>query len=219
MQEVFTGTSVAVGAGSEAARRLFYTATILSPDLVDERTKEYAEDVRRQVQGAWFLCGDVSTAFFDRVTKDWPADLSIRLTALGTPEGTFYGVVSHQSEGHCHRFVLPLYEPKVTRFLQGVQEQRLMFMLSRDETSSAMLFGSPLRKADYLPLLELVRPMTPSKLGEAFGELPNVIQALKEPGQIPSAIPGRQVEHVDVSILLPTETFRKVATEMAEGGV
>jgi len=217
MQEVFSGTSVAIGAGSEVDRRLFYTATILSPDLVGERTKDYAEDVRRQVDGAWILCGDVSTAFFDRVVKDWPADLSIRLTALGTPGSTFYGVVSHQSEGLCHRFVLPLYEPKVARFLQGVQDDRLMFMLSRDEASSAMIFDSPLRKTDYLPLLELVRPMTPSKLGEAFGELPKVIQALKEPGRIPSAIPGELIEHVDVSILLPTETFRKVATEMAEG--
>lgn len=219
MKEVFTGLPVAIGAGSEADRRLFYSATILSPDLVDERTKNYADDVRRQVQGAWFLCGDVSTEFFDRVSKDWPADLSIRLTALGTPGGTYYGVVSHQSEGLCHRFVLPLYEPKVTRFLQGVQEDRLMFMLSRDEETSAMLFGSPLRKADYLPFLELVRPMTPLKLAEAFGELPRVIEALKDPGQIPSAIPGRPVEHVDVSILLPTETFRKLASEMAEEAV
>lgn len=195
---------------SEDERRLFYPATILTPEEVVKRTERYPEKVRLTVKGSWFLCGDMSEQMFNMVKADWPGDLSIRVTAFASPIGVYYGVLSHQAKGHAHRFVLPLYEPSVGELLKGIQQEPLMFMLGRDEEVEAMVLPSPLPARDFAPLLGLCSQPGREQLRDAVAELPNVIASLKEPPQVPTAIRGRKVTHVDVSVLLPTLSLRAV---------
>lgn len=195
---------------SDDERRLFYTATVLRPDEVAARTERYPEKVRSVVRGNWFLCGDLSEQMFDMVKTDWPGDLSIRATGFASPIGVYYGVVSHQSKGHAHRFVLPLYEPSAGELLKAIQQAPLMFMLGRDEEEEAMVLPCPLPTRDLAPLLALCSQPAREQLRDAVAELPNVISALKEPAQVPTAIHGREVTHVDVSVLLPTHSLKAV---------
>ncbi|NML45935.1 hypothetical protein HHL11_19455 [Ramlibacter sp. G-1-2-2] len=195
---------------SDDERRLFYTASILTPEEVAERTEQYPEKVRCVVTGNWFLCGDLSEQMFDLVKADWPGDLSIRVTAFASPIGVYYGVLSHQAKGHAHRFVLPLYEPSAGELLKAIQQTPLMFMLGRDEEVEAMVLPCPLPTRDFAPLLALCSQPAREQLRDAVAELPNVISVLKEPAQVPTAIHGREVTHVDVSVLLPTQSLKTV---------
>jgi hypothetical protein len=195
---------------SDGERRLFYPATILTPAEVAARTEQYPEKVRSVVRGNWFLCGDLSEQMFEMVKADWPGDLSIRATGFASPMGVHYGVLSHQAKGHAHRFVLPLYEPSAGELLAGIQRAPLMFMLGRDEEVEAMVLPCPLPTRDLAPLLALSSRPAGEQLRDALAELPSVISALKEPAQVPTAIRGREVTHVDVSVLLPTYSLRTV---------
>jgi hypothetical protein len=200
-------------------RRLFYPASILTPEEVVKRTEQYPEKVRSVVHGKWFLCGDFSEQMFDTVKADWPGDLSIRLTAFASPIGVYYGVLSHQAKGFAHRFVLPLYEPSAGELLRGIQQTPLMFMFGRDEEVEAMVLPSPLPARDFAPLLGLFSRPGREQLLDAVAEMPSVISTLKEPNQVPTAIPQQDVTHVDVSVLLPTQSLMSllVRTDGSKG--
>lgn len=195
---------------SEDERRLFYPATILTPEEVAKRTQRYPENVRSVALGKWFLCGDLSERMFDIVKADWPGDLSIRVTAFASPIGVYYAVLSHQAKGHAHRFVLPLYEPSAGVLLMAIQQAPLMFMFGRDEEVEAMVLPSPLPSSDFAPLLGVCSQPDIEQLRDAVAELPSVIGVMKEPGQVPTAIRGQEVTHVDVSVLLPSQSLRTV---------
>lgn len=195
---------------SDDERRLFYPASILTPEQVLKTTEKYPENVRAQVLGNWFLCGDLSEAMFDLVKANWPGDLSIRITAFASPIGVYYGVVSHQTKGYAHRFVLPLYEPGAAELLKSIQLTPFMFMLGRDEEDEAMVLPCPLPGRDFAPLLALCRRPLNEHLLDAVAELPKVISILKEPSQVPTSVRGQEVTHVDVSVLLPTESLKTV---------
>jgi hypothetical protein len=201
---------------SDDERRLFYPATILTPKEVLQRTERYPEKVRSVVRGNWFLCGDLSEQMFDMVKANWPGDLSIRVTGFASPIGVYYGVLSHQTKGHAHRFVLPLYEPSAGELLAAIQRAPLMFMLGRDEDVEAMVLPCPLPASDFAPLLGLSSRPAGEQLRDAVAELPNVISALKEPAQVPTAIRDHTVTHVDVSVLLPTQSLKMVLGQVQE---
>jgi hypothetical protein len=203
---------------SDDERRLFYPATILTPEEVLRRSALYPENVRSVVCGNWFLCGDLSEQMFDMVKENWPGDLSIRVTGFASPAGVYYGVVSHQTKGHAHRFVLPLYEPSAAGLLAAIQRAPLMFMLGRDEEEEAMVLPSPLPASDFAPLLGLSSTPDGEQLRDAVGELPTVISVLKEPGKVPTAIRDHAVTHVDVSVLLPIQSLKKVLRETSAEG-
>src|SRR4051812_45514449 len=97
MSKSHTVASQVASGFTEAERRLFYPASILTPEQVVKTTAKHPEHVRAQVLGKWFLCGDLSERMFDLVKAEWPGDLSIRVTAFASPIGVYYGVVSHQA--------------------------------------------------------------------------------------------------------------------------
>ena len=200
--------SQAAGGFTDAERRLFHPASILTPEEVAKTSARYPERVRAAVLGHWFLCGDLSKRMFDLVKADWPGDLSIRVTAFASPIGVHYGVVSHQAKDHAHRFVLPLYEPGAGELLRAIQQHPLMFMLGRDEEDDAMVLPCPLPGKDFAPLLGLCRRPIGEQLRDALAEVPYVISALKTPAQVPTAVRGQEVVHVDLSVLLPTESLK-----------
>ena len=210
MTQAHTVDPDVAGGCTDAERRFFYPASILTPEQVLKNTKSYPENVRASVRGKWFLCGDFSERMFDLVKADFPGDLSIRVTVFASAIGVYYGVVSHQVKDHAHRFVLPLYEPSAVELLQSVQKLPLMFMLGRDEEEDAVVLPCPLTGHDFAPLLTLCSSPAVEQLRDAVAELPQVISQLKEPSRVPTAVRGQEVTHVDVSVLLPTVSLKKV---------
>jgi hypothetical protein len=215
---ILTDTQAAKRSGcfTDDERRLFYPASILTPERAAATATKQPERVRALFEGKWFLCGDLSAAMFDVVKSDFPSDLSIRVTAFASPIGVYYGVVSHQMRGHAHRFVLPLFEAAAGELLTAIQKHPLMFMWGRDEQEEAMVLPCPLPGRDFAPLLGLCRQPTGEQLRDAVSEVPNVISVMKTPAQVPSCVRGQEIVNVDVSVLLPTESL-KVLLGLAQG--
>lgn len=199
-----------VGAEQPSAARLaVHVARLMKPEEVVTATATYPPAFRERFWGRWSLCGDFSTEMFDSVQAAQSSLLPMRLTAFGSPAGVFYGVISHQFEGHVHRFVLPLYEPRVRQLLECIHRENLMFMAGRSEGAEALVLDSPLEPAGFGPLLALSSEPTSSQLADALEELPLVIDRLRQPAQVPSPMPMEAVRHVEVSVLLPTQSLLK----------
>ena len=143
--------------------------------------------------------------------------VSVRLTAFKTPAGGSYAVVSHQLFGWAHRFILPLYEPDVGRFLLATQQEEIGFMFGNNGATDAVLLHSPLKGPAFAPLLPMTNPLSKATIHDVIGELPTVIGALNLPQQVPSLRRGETVTDVSVSVVLPTNAMVRFFSEEQPG--
>lgn len=195
-----------------------YFSRLMRPAEVAEATKDYPEAVRNLVAGHWTLCGDVSAEMFSLLRESRADYLPTRLTGFRSSDGIAYGVVTHQVAGHQHRSVLCLYDPSVREFLEATTKDRLFFMLGNDDGNETALLTSPLKPVEFVPLLAMSLDASEEQQRQAVFELPAVVATMSEASQVPR-IPGCQpVNHVSVSLLLPSilgETLRTAMRNMA----
>ena len=129
----------------------------------------------------------------------------MRLTGFISTGGFAYCTLVHQAERHQSRIVLPLYDRSARLFLEAMtKSEQLTFLLGRDGDDEALLLNSPVNPTQYMPLLALCCPATPRQQHSAFRELPILQELMGNPLQIPSLLPRYSVQHVNVSLLLPT---------------
>ena len=195
----------------------FFPARIMSPAEVHNATSGYAPVVNEWVKGKWYLCGDVQSELFAVMKAEIRDAVSVRLTAFNTPAGGSYAVISHQLFGWAHRFVLPLYEPDVGKFLLATQQEELGFMFGNDGATDAVLLHSPLKGPMFAPLLAMTNPLSKATIHDVIGELPTVIGALKLPPQVPSLRRGETVTDVSVSVVLPKDAMIRFFSEEQPG--
>ena len=191
----------------------FFPARIMNPSEVTNATKDYASVVNAWTKGKWYLCGDVQSELFTVIKAEIRDAVAVRLTAFDSPAGGSYAVVSHQLFGWAHRFVLPLYEPKVRELFLGLQRDELGFLFGNEGGNDAVLLHSPLDGPAFVPLLSRVNPLPRSKLHDVMAELPMVISAMNHPHQVPSLRRGELVTDVSVSVVLPSEALIRFLSE------
>ena len=109
----------------------FFPARIMDPSEIKTATKDYSSVVNAWTKGKWYLCGDVRSELFAVMKAEIRDAVAVRLTAFDSPAGGSYAVVSHQLFGWAHRFVLPLYEPKVRELFLGLQRDELGFLFGK----------------------------------------------------------------------------------------
>jgi hypothetical protein len=146
-------------------------------------------------------------------------EVGVRLTAYDTPAGGSYAVVSHQIFGWVHRFVLPLYEPKVQALLMGLQKEELGFSFGNEGEQDAVLLQCPLGGPAFAPLLAKTNPLPLATLADVLAELPKVISVINQPEQVPSLRRGERVTDVSVSAVLPTQAMTRFLIEKAKGAM
>ena len=195
----------------------FFPARIMNPAEVHSATGGYAPVVNQWVKGKWYLCGDVQSELFAVMKAEIRDAVSVRLTAFNSPAGGSYAVISHQLFGWAHRFVLPLYEPEVGKFLLGMQRDEMGFMFGNNGATDAVLLRSPLKGPMFAPLLAMTNPLPKATIHDVIGELPIVICALKMPQQVPSLRRKETVTDVSVSVLLPTDGMVRFFSEEQPG--
>lgn len=181
-----------------------YVARLMSPEEVYGATLSQPEYVRERVRNKWSLCGDVNDKTFDLLMKQADGSLPLRITAYKTPAGAPYAVMTHQlAGGFQHRFLLPLYAPRVAKFLAAMDHDELGFLLGKNGEMAAVVLDYPLTAIELLPLRGMARALPHSKMPEVAGEFPRVVLTMLNLMQIPSLFHGETVQGVSLSVLVP----------------
>lgn len=189
----------------------------MDPLEVKKAVENRPSAVGSWTKSKWYLCGDAKTELFSMFKAGFRESVAVRLTAYDTPAGGSYAVISHQIYGWTHRFVLPLYEPKVRAMLLDLQSAELGFMFGNEGEEDAVLLHCPLGAPAFLPLLAKSNPLRKSTLKDVLAELPQVIRTMNVPNQVPSLRRGECVTDVSVSAVLPTQAMIRFLCEKAEG--
>lgn len=195
----------------------FFPARLINPLEVKTAIENRPLEVGSRTSGKWYLCGDVRSEFFAMFKAEFRDAIAVRLTAYITPAGGHYAVVSHQLFGWAHRFVLPLYEPKVQEMLMEMQKAELGFIFGNEGAQDAVLTRSPLSRVAFAPLLAMSNSLHNNSALKVIAELPRVISAMNEPKQVPSLRRGEKVEDVSVSFVLPTEAMAQFCSDKSKG--
>jgi hypothetical protein len=189
----------------------------MDPLEVKKAVENHPSGVGSWTKEKWYLCGDAKSELFSMFKADFRESVAVRLTAYDTPAGGSYAVISHQIYGWTHRFVLPLYEPKVRTMLLDLQSAELGFMFGNEGGKDAVLLNCPLGAPAFAPLFAKSNPLRKSELQDVLEELPKVIRTMKEPSQVPSLRRGERVTDVSVSAVLPNQAMIRFLCEKAEG--
>lgn len=205
-----SNTRLPEGAMSEATKTLFHPARLMTPAEVQKSTANHGPEVQKRTKGQWYLCGDVSLAMFAVLGAAVREEVAMRIDSFSSPAGARYAVVSHQVNGLVHRFLLPLYEPRVAEFVVGMSTGEVGFSLGKDGESDALLIGSPLPGNRFVPVLSVAEPLRPETLHDALAEFPKVINTVKQPSQVPSLRRGEPVLDVSVSVVMPTRALMQL---------
>jgi hypothetical protein len=195
----------------------FFPARLMDPLEVKKAIENRPSEVGSWTAGKWYLCGDVSSELFAMLKAEFCDAMAVRLTAFSTPAGGNYAVVSHQFFGWAHRFVLPLYEPKVQEMMLDMQKGELEFLFGNEGAQDAVLTRSPLSRAAFMPLLSMTNSLPKESLLEVFSELPLVISAMNQPRQVPSIRQGEKVKDVSVSFVLPSQAIKQFLSRNVPG--
>jgi len=195
----------------------FFPARLINPLEVKTAIENRPPEVGSRTSGKWYLCGDVRSEFFAMFKAEFRDAIAVRLTAYITPAGGHYAVVSHQLFGWAHRFVLPLYEPKVQEMLMEMQKAELGFIFGNEGAQDAVLTRSPLSRVAFAPLLAMSNSLHNNSALKVIAELPRVISAMNEPKQVPSLRRGEKVEDVSVSFVLPIEAMAQFCIDKSKG--
>lgn len=195
----------------------FYPARIMDPSEVQHATLGRPSTVQAWTQGKWYVCGDVRSKLFGMLKAEHRDASAVRLTAFNSPAGGSYAVLSHQILGLAHRFLLPLYEPKVEELLLGLQRAELGMLFGNEGKDDAVLLHCPLSALAFAPLLAMTSPLQKETLHDVIAELPMVISAMNQPKQVPSLRRGEFVTDVSVSVVMPSRALTRFFSEKRGG--
>ena len=195
----------------------FFPARLMDPLEVKTAIENRHPEIGSWTSGKWYLCGDVRSELFGMLKAEFRDAIAVRLTAYTTPAGGHYAVVSHQLFRWAHRFVLPLYEPKVQEMLMEMQKAKLGFIFGNEGAQDAVLTRSPLSRAAFAPLLAMSNSLPTDSVLKVIAELPRVISAMNFPKQVPSLRRGEKVEDVSVSVVLPTQAIAQFCSHKRKG--
>lgn len=143
-----------------------------------------------------------------------PRNPSSQVTVLSTHAGGTYLVLTHQILTRQHRFVLPVWDAGVMLGLKALHEQKVRFMLAREGGDVALVLPTLLNVNEFDDLLNYKGPSDPEALFPLIGEMPMVVDAVKQLGAVPSCSWLGAVKEVTVSAVVPVHA----ALSVVKGG-
>lgn len=186
------------------SHRAQYTmARLMSPEEVKEATEAYDEQTRQHVRGYWFLCGDCSQKMFDDIVRHGVAALRHSLGVIQRDDGTKFLVVTHQLGNTQHRFLVPMWDPRMPDLLDAVSLGRCSISLARKGGTNALVLSA----AADAPLAAKLRkhldmPMPDQQqLQELLRALPQLMETAAEPEHYPNLEEGLAINDVSLSIV------------------
>ncbi|WP_404299908.1 hypothetical protein [Alicycliphilus denitrificans] len=188
----------------KTSHRAQYTmARLMSPQEVEEAAKDHDQRTRQRVRGHWFLCGDCSQEMFDDIARQGDVALRHALGVIQRDDGTKFLVVTHQLGNAQHRFLVPMWDPRVPDLLDAVSLGRYSISLARKGDTQALVLSAaanaPLA-AELQKHLDMPTPDTP-QLQALLRALPRFMETAAEPEHFPNLMEGVKVTDVSLSIV------------------
>jgi hypothetical protein len=188
----------------KTSHRAQYTmARLMSPEEVEEATEDHDQRTRQRVRGHWFLCGDCSQEMFDDIVRKGDAALRHALGVIQRDDGTKFLVVTHQLGNAQHRFLVPMWDPRVPDLLDAVSLGRYSISLARKGDTHALVLSAdanaPLA-AELRKHLDMPMP-DPQQLQGLLQALPKLMETAAEPEHFPNLMEGVKVTDVSLSIV------------------
>ena len=180
-----------------------HTAVMLNPAEVDVVFRDYPAEARLEVCGRWMLIGALNAATYSAFKANAGTDIKADMTVFPTPSGAVAALLSCQLCARQHRFVLPLFEPKVMEVLAAATQGALnIYLECAGEPTEGMLYDCPLPPECLLPAQAMCRQIDVQKRSDFIAELPSIVLEALTLDLVPS-LNAAEVSDVDVSILLP----------------
>ena len=188
----------------KTGHRAQYTmGRLMSPEEVEEATEDYDYLTRQHVRGHWFLCGDCSQEMFDHIARQGDATLRHALGVIQRDDGTKFLVVTHQLGNAQHRFLVPMWDPRVPDLLDAVSLGRYSTSLARKGDTQALVLSAeanaPLSK-ELRKHLDIPMP-EPQQLHALLRAMPEWMETAAEPEHFPNLMEGAAVTDVSLSIV------------------
>ena len=184
-------------------RALYTVGRLMSPEEVEQATEGHAPLKRRRVRGHWLLCGNCSQQMFDAIARENEDSLRYTFGVFASTEGTQFMLVTHQLESTQHRFLVPLWDPRVPDLLDAVSLGRYSISLARKGDTHALVLSAdanaPLA-AELRKHLDMYMP-DPQRLQALLRGLPQWMETAAEPEQFPNLMEGLAITDVSVSIV------------------
>jgi hypothetical protein len=188
----------------KTSHRAQYTmGRLMSPEEVEEATEDHDQRTRQRVRGHWFLCGDCSQDMFDDIVRQGDVALRHSLGVFQRGDGTKFLVVTHQLRNAQHRFLVPMWDPRVPDLLDAVSLGRYSISLARKGDTQALVLSA----AANAPLAAGLRkhldmPMPDrQQLQRLLQALPKLMETAAEPENFPELIEGVAVTDVSLSVV------------------
>lgn len=196
----------------KTSHRAQYTVgRLMSPEQVDQATQGYEYLTRHRLRGHWSLCGDCSQEMFDNIARQGDVALRHALGVIQRDDGTKFLVVTHQIGKAQHRFLVPMWDPRVPDLLHAVSIGRYSISLARKGDTQALVFSA----AANAPLAQELRKHLdmptpdPKQLQALLRALPQFMETAAEPEHFPNLMEGVKVTDVSVSIVFDAMVHRR----------
>lgn len=187
----------------KTSHRAQYTmARLMSPEEVEEATEDHDQRTRQRVRGHWFLCGDCSQEMFDNIAQLRNVALRHSLGVFQRNDGTKFLVVTHQLGSAQHRFLVPMWDPRVPDFLDAVSSGRYSISLARKGDTQAVVLSADADAPLAIELRKHLMPMPdPQQLQSLLRALPHFMETVATPEEFPNLQEGLAITDVSVSIV------------------
>ena len=175
---------------------------LMSPKEVEEATEDYDHQTRQRVRGHWSLCGDCSQEMFDNIAQLRNVALRHSLGVFQRNDGTKFLVVTHQLGSAQHRFLVPMWDPRVPDFLDAVSSGRYSISLARKGDTQAVVLSADADAPLAIELRKHLMPMPdPQQLQSLLRALPQFMETVATPEEFPNLQEGLAITDVSVSIV------------------
>lgn len=197
-------TDITIYEIQKTGHRAQYTVgRLMSPREVEEATEDYDHQTRQRVRGHWFLCGDCSQEMFDGIARHGEAALRYSLGVSQRGDDIKFLVVNHQLGNAQHRFLVPMWDPRVPNLVEALSQGQTSISLARKGDTQAVVLSLT---ADAPYALELRKHLDmympdPQRLQALLRAMPQWMETAAEPEQFPNLMEGLAITDVSVSIV------------------
>ena len=187
-----------------------HIAEIHSPDDVEFMFQDFPEVERAAVRGRWMLAGAVSDELYSSFEVNDGFDIAAQVEHLSSPIGATYTVITCQIDERQHRFVLPMFEPKVVDLLAKAAKQPLcIYLENKGSMKRGITYDCPLQPKRFAGAKERCQSIGARKRVDFLVEFPAIVSTFLATDTVPS-LNGRQVREVDASYVLPLTGLQAV---------
>jgi len=191
---------------SEGVNVSVFRGRLMTPH---ELGRSVSNDWGMQDVAGYFLCGSVSKAMFEHICAG-DSKTAVTATLLLPGMNSAHLLLTHQVAEFQHRFLLPLAEKRVGKFVASLQTSAAQFMLSQDGGVNSVVFSSVIEARIVNAAVHSVAASQETSrtiLVKHFALLPQVM----DPGLVPQRRGFPCVSDLSVSVIAPLETMERWA--------